>query len=523
MFSPAEPRVVYMGGPAEPKKHSPWWWRWYSRLVLIAIAAMIAAMVLGKTPEAAAGGSATYIGRNLLSWGGDHYLVHSWDTSGYTAVAAEFTLEMQRGFKGYMRWECETYSMSFTYVAYSEDGVDPTYTSVFSAATAGGVTKMNVGANCGTHTAFHIWSDVTSTGLFRVTNARIIAWWGDDGPAPSAGLSPLPTNATAEPSDPFPGWTYCPQPMPSGFIGPPNPSLCPAATATDPPVEDEDISHRWGDGNVIATSAWVDTVSACEGGLAASCSSGYFMTGTGGWYAGYQPSRAFYRGTEWMGESQNYWLPSGTGTLSVGVQLELAGDGLAKCTVTGFDVGYVHSPYFTSPAVQGSNDGTNWTTLASPATGALTLQTLATPGRWQYLRYRGVTASGGGDNGLGGMHFYGQCDESGVLPTAGAGATPSGPAPTQTPLPPIGGGPNPPQPSQAGLCDQYPNIVACVDWTPGPTALPTFGPAPSDSGLNPDDGVPDDEPVPGGVCESDPTLKPGYVEYADGADFLPFN
>ena len=517
MFVPSTPQVVYVGGP-EPRGKGSWVSRWYLRLGFIVVASMVAAMVLGQTPAATAG-SATYAGRNLLSWGNDHYIVNDWDTSGYAGVAAEYTIEMQPGFAGWARWECETYS--YTAVAFSwPSSASGTHVVNVNKDNVP-VSSMFVGAGCGSHTAYHIFSAQGATGNFRITNAVLIASWYDNGPAPSEGLPTLGPDPTVQPSNPFPGWTYCPAPMPSGFIGPPNPSLCPEATAPAPtatPGVDGEIAWVM-DGAAVNPSEWLSLVTCCN------FTNGYKATNSGGVYGAYSPYKAAYKGTSWIGQSSNFWLPTGTGTMQLVWVFHGGTSGNGVCEVSAWEIGYVHSPYFTTVSLQYSQNESTWTTLDTPGTGPFTRREV-TPTRAKYWRWQGTTASGGGDNGFGGMNIYGQCDASGADPTAAptptAGPT-APPAPTPTPRPPSGGGPNPPPtPVTADYCLDFPNRAGCVEVSPEPT-LPTFGPAPSDSGSGGGDGVPDGEPVPGGECESDPTLKAGYVPYTQEADFRPFN
>ena len=408
-----------------------WVSRWYRRLGIVVAVFLGVSWGLGPAQQASAE-TLTLTGRTS-GWTADHYLISDLNTTSgnNVIVRAEYTIEMQPGFDGWARWECEGYSyvaVRFTWAA-SQPG---NYTLTVNKSNVP-VSEMMVGASCGTHTAYHVWSTAGSTGFFRITAARVIYFYDPTGPAPSTGVPTLEPVTPGPTWSPDAMWTYCPEPVPSGFIGPPAPSLCPVVDPTPTPTPPSVCDGHW----------W------CYAGAVGPAGAGRFPIPVAG------PS--LVSGTAYEYEFHGV-ANAQAGTFTWEAYAYGTGAGCVdSCANPGIPDGPFRDANWWIGPNQVQTFAGSWTQAAN-RTGAFTI----------YVNL-GATSS----NHAMTAASYWWIDPVGWDATPGPTGTPAPtlpPAPTSTPLPPAGGAPGAPSPVIVELCAEDDSIAACAT----PQVLPSF-------------------------------------------------
>ena len=457
------------------------------RRIVVVVLVVVSLQLLTNLPGA--GAASGTVPSRTSGWTDDHYLTAGTvDVSDLDTIAAEFTIELRPGARVRGRWECDTFAWTSVLMSWSpgqtanltlavnRNNVPATYMSPVPA----GVSQC----------IYHLFSEADATAQFRITAALVVITWSPGGPEPSAGVSMdtlPPADPTAEP--PGPEWTYCPAVVPSGFVGPPGPSLCPLATPTpEPSAEPEHVCT--GVSRYVSTygqAKYWTPAQQFRCGEAFNVQSGdvLHVYGTIETYGGQVRSNfPDYLTYDGGAGPQIRWSPTG---LSCYESDLLTVSGAVGSAPLSFDC------YSTWPA--------------------LPLYTEV----WVRHQGDGWECGGGGGWGPGvsrdcyTVNYTVDIVDGPSAPTPGPTGTPGptvGPAPTPSPTPPPVGAGQPGWPSMlpVDICQNDPTIAACQPVTP----MPTLQSAPPGQG-----GGPGGSPEPHGVedCEDSVLAKPGTLPY----------
>ena len=460
------------------------------RRVAVVALVVVALQLLANLPGV--GAASGTVPSRTSGWTDDHYLTAGTvDVSGLDTIAAEFTIELRPGARVRGRWECDTFAWTAVLMSWSPDqtanltlavnrnNVPATYMSPVPA----GVSQC----------IYHLFSEADATAQFRITAALVVISWSPGGPDPSAGV-PTDTLPPADPTvtPPGPEWTYCPAVVPSGFVGPPGPSLCPLATPTpEPSAEPEHLCE--GTMRYVSTYGQAKYWDGASSSGAVRCNASY--TYQSGDIFHVYGSIATYASTS--RPALNSYLTYDNGA---GAQVRWAPTGLScyqqDLSTSSTDVG-------TAPL--GAFDC--YSTWPVPEFNQIWVRTSGEA--WE--------CGGGGGWGPGSsrdcytVNYTVDIVDGPSAPTPGPTGTPGptvGPAPTPSPTPPPVGAGQPGWPSMlpVDICQNDPTIAACQPVTP----VPTLQSAPPGQG-----GGPGGSPEPHGVedCEDSVLVKPGTLPY----------